>query len=45
MSASLAMPLFAVTGWMLYLKRRRRGGLAAHPLRARDEPGETTAAG
>jgi sulfite reductase (NADPH) flavoprotein alpha-component len=23
MVSSLAMPLFAVTGWMLYLKRRR----------------------
>jgi sulfite reductase (NADPH) flavoprotein alpha-component len=25
MIASLCMPLFAVTGWMLYLERRRRG--------------------
>lgn len=29
MLASLAMPLFAVTGWMLYLKRRKRGSLLA----------------
>jgi sulfite reductase (NADPH) flavoprotein alpha-component len=42
MMASLAMPLFAITGWMLYLARRRRkkrghahvpgdAGLAADP--------------
>lgn len=27
--ASLAMPLFAITGWMLYLQRRRRGAKRA----------------
>jgi sulfite reductase (NADPH) flavoprotein alpha-component len=38
MLASLAMPLFAVSGWMLYVKRRRRGRLMARPL-ATDEDG------
>jgi len=31
MLASLMMPLFAVTGWMLYLSRRRRAGKAVSP--------------
>lgn len=37
MLASLAMPLFAVTGWMLYLKRRRRGSIVARPMPAEEE--------
>jgi sulfite reductase (NADPH) flavoprotein alpha-component len=32
MLASLAMPLFAITGWMLYLDRRRRRARAAARL-------------
>ncbi|MCC2656360.1 MAG: flavodoxin [Panacagrimonas sp.] len=43
MLASLSMPLFAVTGWMLYLKRRRRGSLVARPMAAEDEAGEPAA--
>jgi sulfite reductase (NADPH) flavoprotein alpha-component len=34
MLASLAMPLFAITGWMLYLKRRKAKQLAAEKIRA-----------
>jgi sulfite reductase (NADPH) flavoprotein alpha-component len=34
MLASLAMPLFAITGWMLYLKRRAAKKLATEKLRA-----------
>lgn len=37
MLASLAMPLFAITGWMLYLKRRRRGSLFARAMPAEEE--------
>ncbi|MGH8517485.1 MAG: PepSY-associated TM helix domain-containing protein, partial [Panacagrimonas sp.] len=38
--ASLAMPLFAVTGWMLYLKRRKRGALLHRAMSAEEEAGE-----
>lgn len=34
MLASLAMPLFAVTGWMLYLKRRKRGSIVTRAVEA-----------
>jgi sulfite reductase (NADPH) flavoprotein alpha-component len=34
MMASLAMPLFAITGWMLYLARRRRRKKRGMPLNA-----------
>ena len=37
MLASLAMPLFAITGWMLYLKRRRRGSIVARAMPAEEE--------
>lgn len=45
MLASVAMPLFAVTGWMLYLKRRRRGALLPRAMGVEDETGEPNPAG
>jgi len=39
MLASLAMPLFAVTGWMLYLDRRRRKARARERARADQSSG------
>lgn len=45
MIASLLMPLFAVTGWMLYLDRRRKKREAARAVQAAGIAGEAMAAG
>jgi sulfite reductase (NADPH) flavoprotein alpha-component len=45
MLASLGMPLFAVTGWMLYLKRRRRGAILPRAMDPEEESGEPSPAG
>ena len=43
MLASLGMPLFAVTGWMLYLKRRKRGTLIARASDRDEDDGDAAA--
>ena len=42
MIASLGMPLFAVTGWMLYLERRRKQHAAARAAKAARGSASTT---
>lgn len=44
MAASLAMPLFAVTGWLLYLDRRRRRRAAGRERRLMAQSGSADAA-